>query len=402
MRAGAPHPPRERMTWLSMPVAWSGMSAGLTSAMPVSFDPLMGQLQALFNAQGAKAKNSAQAVNFQKMLAAVDPIRAQRFIAGIKAYQNHPVARDVPEMPVIWERGTTRLRDYNPKAANAPPVLIIPSLINRFTIFDLDADHSLLRLMAAEGLRPLVVDWDEPGEDEQAFALTDYVAQRLFLILDFLSSSGLRPHVLGYCMGGLLALALAILKPGRVRSLSLLATPWHFEGDPAAKNFLELADNLEPFLQERGRLPVDVLQTMFALFQPEYVMEKFARFAGLDSESIEAKRFVLTEDWLNDGVPLTAPVARECLRDWYGENKTGKMQWRIAGQTIDPRALDIPAYVIAAGKDTIVPPASVRPLARLIRRAALHEPVTGHIGLMASHTAPQEVWKPLMRWVLGH
>ena len=83
--------------------------------------------------------------------------------------------------------------------------------------------------MAAQGFRPLVVDWDVPGEQENNFALTDYMTKRLTPILHFIQSKHPAPvHVLGYCMGGLLALALAALRPERVKSLILMATPWDF------------------------------------------------------------------------------------------------------------------------------------------------------------------------------
>ena len=43
-----------------------------------------------------------------------------------------------------------------------------------------------------------------------------------------------------------------------------------------------------------------------------------------------AALFVALEDWLNDGVPLPAPVARQCLAGWYGRNEPGRLAWRIA------------------------------------------------------------------------
>ncbi len=306
--------------------------------------------------------------------------------------------------PIIWRAGSTVLRDYNPKAkADAPVVLVIPSLINRFDILDLDRGHSFLRTMAARGFRPLLVDWDIPGAAEKDFALTDYVTQRLFPILDLAAAHG-TVHILGYCMGGLLALALASLRPEQTRTLSLLATPWDFHRpDPLiGEQFLMLAKQMEPQLATLGHLPVDVIQSLFAGLQPVQAMKKFTDFATLDQDGAEARLFVLIEDWLNDGVPLTANVARECLNDWYGENYTAKFEWHIDGKIIDPRVVAKPTYVVAPGRDRIVPPESARPLAKLIPHAALHEPMAGHVGMIASHKAPQQVWAPLINWLEKH
>src|SRR5262249_55897057 len=137
------------------------------------------------------------------------------------------------EAPVIWSAGTTKLRDYHPAGADLPVILVIPSLINRLDILDIDASHSLLRTLAAEGFRPLVVDWDIPGDEEEGFSLDDYMTKRLLPVFDRLTGAE-KVHVFGYCMGGLLALALAALRPERTATLTLLATPWDFhKPDPA-------------------------------------------------------------------------------------------------------------------------------------------------------------------------
>ena len=47
-------------------------------------------------------------------------------------------------------------------------------------------------------------------------------------------------------------------------------------------------------------------------------------------EGLAARRFVVLEDWLNDGVPLAAPVAREVLSGWYGANTPAAGAWRLA------------------------------------------------------------------------
>jgi len=322
------------------------------------------------------------------------------FLAGLEAYQKHPVVRE-KEIPakIVWAQGTTKLREYKPEKQENGTVFIIPSLINRYNILDLKPDHSLVRCMAKRGLRSFIVDWDEPGEEEKNFTISDYVTKRLFPALDAIKKE--RVHILGYCMGGLLALALALLRPERAHTLTLMATPWNFKAAfSSGETFLSLAEKAEPYLMETKCFPPEALQAFFSGVQPEKVVDKFSRFATLDPASPEAERFVLSEDWLNEGVPLAAPVARECLREWYGENRPGRILWRVANTLIDPRIVDCPTYIIAPGKDKLVPPESAKPLARLIRNTTLQVPQFGHIGLLASHAAPQEIWEPMTNWLL--
>ncbi len=156
---------------------------------------------------------------------------------------------------------------------------------------------------------------------------------------------------------------------------------------------------MEPALAFAGALPVDMIQVLFAMLDPFGVAEKYRAFAAVPPASERAALFVALEDWLNDGVPLAAPVARECLRDWYGRNGPALGEWMIAGLPVDPTRLALPAFVAAPGRDRIVPPESSRPLAALIPGAVLHEPRAGHIGMAAGSTAERVLWQPLLDWL---
>ena len=326
--------------------------------------------------------------------------RARDFMNGVALYRAHPALRGDEDAPVIWQSGTTLLRDYAPQAVRAPVVLVVPSLINRFTILDLQPDHSFLRVLASCGFRVLVVDWDVPGEAEKNFTLSDYVTERLVPIVTQIC--GAAPvHLVGYCMGGALTLALAQLCPQRTRSLTLLATPWDFHAGYQAlgQAGAALEDQLKPWLREDSLVPAEVVQSVFTSLQPLHAFQKFSSFAAKDQSSIDAQRFVLTEDWLNDGIPLSAPVARECFGDWCARNVTARGTWRVGGRPILPEEVQVSAYVVLPARDRIVPPESAIPLARGLPHAVAHEPSMGHIGIMASANAPQHVWKPWLMWL---
>src|SRR3546814_9583320 len=94
---------------------------------------------------------------------------------------------------------------------------------------------------------------------------------------------------------------------------------------------------IAPLLEVAGEMPVDLLQRLFASLDPQLVVRKFLAFGRLDAASRKAEEFVALEDWLNDGVPLAAPVARECPGRWSGDNATPRGQWRSAGCPVDPR-----------------------------------------------------------------
>jgi poly(3-hydroxyalkanoate) synthetase len=285
------------------------------------------------------------------------------FLAGIAAYRRHPYQRLMQEPPAVWDEGGSRLVDYT-AGGSGPLVVVVPSLINRAYILDLMPGKSLMRYLAAEGLQPLLLDWGYPGPAERRFTLTDYIAGRLERALMDIG----RPVILvGYCMGGLLALAAA----------------------------------LEPAMAATGGLATDLLQMLFACLDPFQTPEKYRDFGRLDQSGAAARLFVAIEDWLNDGIPLAAPAARACLDEWYGENATAEGRWAIAGATVDPARLAQPAFIAIPDRDRIVPPESASALADLIPHATVHRPAAGHVGMAAGRRAETELWRPLRDWCLG-
>ena len=324
---------------------------------------------------------------------------AAALIRGIAAYRRHPAVRDLDDPPAVWAEGGSRLLDYG---GAGPPVLFVPSLVNRAYVLDLVRDHSMLRWLAGQGVRPLLLDWGWPGALERRFGLTDYVAGRLERAIDASTEIAGAPVLAGYCMGGTLAVAAAQRRPD-LRGLALLAAPWDFHAaDPrGARAIAAMLPLMEPAIGLGETLPIDLLQTLFTLIDPHGVGDKFRAFARLDPDGDRARLFVALEDWLADGVPLAGPVARECLAGWYGANLPGRGAWTIAGLPVDPARLRLPAFVAAPVRDRLVPPESARPLARLIPGAVLHEPASGHIGMVAGAGAERALWTPLRDWLTG-
>lgn len=335
--------------------------------------------------------------------AVLDAARArfEAFTCGIEAYWAHPYRREASERSGVWQAGTTRLRAHAPTGAE---VLMVPSLVNRDYILDLAPGRSLTAYMANRGLRPLVVDWGEPGDEERTFDLTGYIERRLAPALDAACEAAGGPvPVIGYCMGGTLAVALAQARPDQVSALVLLATPWDFHAGGAdwAEALKALEPVFGPVAVPGSALPVDLLQTCFAAVQPTRVADKFRAFARLEPDSDAALSFVQIEDWLNDGVPLAGPVAADCLFGWYGENLPAQGTWRISGQEVRPQDLALPTLLFIPARDRLVPPESALALAQSIPGAMSVHPRSGHIGMVAGRTAENECWRPLCDWLLA-
>ncbi|MSO65171.1 MAG: alpha/beta fold hydrolase [Alphaproteobacteria bacterium] len=353
------------------------------------------------------------------LLAAADPAvlteaigrtateRLGQLLAAIERYRQHPYRRDLDDGPVLWSSGSTRLLDLGQAAAarDAPVALFVPSLVNRSYILDLSRRRSLLRYLAQRGLRPLLLDWGEVGAAERGLSLDDYVGGRLAEALAVAGEVGGRPaRLVGYCMGGNLALAASLLRPAQVHSLALLATPWDFHADmsPAARALVGPASPLIGLVRALGEMPVDALQTLFVSLDPLLGLHTFRGFAETQPGSAAEENFVAIEDWLNDGVSLAGPVALACLIGWYGDNEPARLRWRVAGQTVDPAGVRCPTAVFVPHRDRIVPPASAQALAERLpsARTRVFTPHAGHIGMVVGSRAETELWQPLADWLM--
>ncbi len=390
-------------TWLScaaaLPFSKKGSPAAPVRLPGLAWHPSLKDRAASLESELASHPEAA----FREALGREIKRRLADFHEGLTRYRKHPWRRPLAWPKAIWQDGTTRVYDYAPEApASARPLLLIPSLINRAYVLDLDEGNSLARFLAARGFRPFLVDWDAPGEVERGFGLSAYIDRRLTDALGAVErAGGNRPVALGYCMGGLLALGLAAKQQHRLSAIALLATPWDFHAERPDLS-LGIGDALRPWwpwIDAAGELPVDILQGLFAALDPFLAARKFRGLAGIPDDSPRLRAFVALEDWLNDGVPLSAPVARETLVGWYGENLPAQGKWTLSGRAVLPHTLDLPAFCVVPAQDRIVPPASARALAAKLKRVETLEPPLGHIGMVVGGRGKTELWEPLAAWL---
>ncbi|QCI80093.1 alpha/beta fold hydrolase [Hankyongella ginsenosidimutans] len=248
------------------------------------------------------------------------PERRQTLLSAVRAYQQHPHRRRARARPAAFALGGMRVLDYG---GDGPPVLLVPSLINPSWVLDLEPRRSLVRDLRQRGHRCFLIDWGEPTGEELGFDIGDYITRRLLPVISALPGP---LALVGYCLGGTMALAAAQLAADRVRALALIAAPWRFAAYPGdSRRALEdFWRQHEPAARQLGRLPMEILQLAFWAQDAESTGQKYIDFAALDPDSAAARRFVLLEDWANSGPPLAYPAARMCFEDFFAADMPGR------------------------------------------------------------------------------
>lgn len=316
---------------------------------------------------------------------AASPARAAAALEGLRRYQQAERPPRPRVAPARHRIGSASLRDYG---GEGPAVVFVPSLINPPFVLDIAPDRSLVRWIAAQGFHAWLLDWGEP--DKRDLDVAGHVTDRLLPLLAELPAP---PLLVGYCLGGTMALAAAALHS--FAGVATIAAPWRFDGygETARADMLALWDTARPACEALGLVPMEVLQSGFWKLDPARTIAKYEAFAAMDPESDAARRFVALEDWANAGAPLTYTAGAELFDRLIRDDDPGRGVWQVGGAAVDPHVLSCPAIEFVSTIDRIVPAATA------IGFPDRRDLSAGHVGMVVGSRARDQLWEPLAQWL---
>ena len=300
---------------------------------------------------------------------------------------------------VVHRQDKLVLRHYVPAADEGLlPVVVVPSLINRATIVDLEPDRSLVGALARMNHPVYLVDWGVPGPEDADEGLEE-------VVLGLLHRSVFRARhhakadrviLLGYCQGGTLAAVYAALRPDHVAGLATLATPIDFSKGGRFADFANSAD-VEAAIGPDGLVDLDVMATAFKLLDP---MGNWTKYMALEEASRDPRRLARTlarERWLEENVPLPGRFAREFIEQTYVHNRLVDGTFTVGDETVDLGRIEAPVLVNPCARDFIAPAEACAPLADLVgsEDVTVEELAAGHIGAVVGGYGPA-VWYPML------
>lgn len=313
------------------------------------------------------------------------PDRTAAALAGLAAYQGASRPAPPTPMPALATAGRASLRYHGGRGRM---VVFVPSLINPPAILDL-GEASLIRWMAARGFRVALLDWGAPTAADRDLDMTGHVESLLIPLIEQLDEP---PVLVGYCLGGTMALAAACATA--MAGLALIAAPWRFAGyGSAAPTMLDMWATARPTSEALGVLPMEVLQAGFWRLDPARTIGKYEAFGRFDPDGEQARAFVRLEDWANAGEPLPLAAARDLFERFIAADLPGTGGWTIRGSAATPERLACPAVEFVSATDRIVPAATAAGLADR-RDLAL-----GHVGMIVGGRARAMLWEPLADWI---
>ena len=286
------------------------------------------------------------------------------------------VGRDLATSPgkVVYQNKLMQLIHYAPltEKQKKRPLLFVPPWINKYYIFDLKPENSLVRYMLSQGHSVYLISWVNPTKEHAELSFEDYMKLGPLAALDAMEkdSGEKKFDILGFCIGGILVTAtvalLAARKDKRIATATTFATMVDFTDVGEIGVFID-RDRLKVLrthMKEKGYLENHHLQDMFSMIRENDLVWSFHVMNYLMGRKPPAFDLLF---WNGDSTRLPAAMLLWYLEKIYIENglrKPGHLT--LDGTPIDLRKIEVPFFVLATREDHIAPWTSVYPTAHLL------------------------------------
>lgn len=236
------------------------------------------------------------------------------------------------------------------------PLLIVPSVVNKFYLTDLSPGRSLVEFAVGRGQQTFSISWRNPGPDQRHFDLDAYISSIIEALDAVLVITGAeRAHTLGVCAGGqLLTIALAHLAAKgtqrRVASMSLPVCVVH-HGEPGSLTGLltrETADLASAAVARQGVVKGATLQAALAWLRPiDSIWWAFVQRYLVAADMPKMDLFYWSEDITN----LPAAFVSDLLELTLENSLAYPGSLTVLSEPIDLGAVDVDTYLIAGLTD---------------------------------------------------
>ena len=322
-----------------------------------------------------------------------------------RATKAPPTVGATPALEVHRENKWRLLR-YEPRAAGPAyrtPLLLVPSLINRHYVLDLMPGKSFAEYLVNAGHDVFVIDWGTPGDEDRHLTFDDIVDGYLGRAVRVAARrAGVpRVHLLGYCLGGTLAIVHAAARPERIASLCVLAAPVRFGDDGLLSAWTRTRSfDLEALVGALGNVPWQLMQSAFHLLRPTLNLSKAVHLLdrAWDDEYLDG--FLALETWGNDNVSFPGGAYRTLVGALYREDALARGTMLLSGRPARLANITCPTLAVTFEHDNIVPWPSAAPLldaVGAVDKERIHLP-GGHVGAVVSRAAARTLWPRLSAW----
>lgn len=321
-------------------------------------------------------------------------------VTGVKMPASPPLAQTPrDELPL---EGGARLLHFRGTATIAKPILLVPSMINRWYVLDLRPGASLVEALVGAGFDVWLLDWGTP-QPEDKYLDWDSVLRRLGRAVRRVQRETNQPKIalFGYCMGGTLTAIRAAQHPDHLAAFITLAAPIDFSLGGMLRCMVDPRWFDADAIANAGNVAPSQMQAGFTALRPTLEAAKWMSSPDLAADPKARDGFLALEAWASDNIPFPGEAYRRYITEMYQGNELALGTHHANGKRAPLSAITCPVLAITASRDTICPPPAATALLELVGSkdtAELQVP-GGHVGAVVGSKAAKEMYPGLIKWL---
>jgi polyhydroxyalkanoate synthase subunit PhaC len=263
---------------------------------------------------------------------------------------------------VVYRDEILELIQYTPRTpeVHERPLVILPPQINKFYVFDLAPDKSLVAYALDHGQQVFVVSWRNPTAGHRYWDLGTYMraAESALEAVSSITGSA-DANLVGACSGGITSVALAAYLAARgkrlINTLTLFVSVFDTAEDHTLLGIFASEETMaaaKRHSRSRGVLEGDELGRMFALLRPNDLIWSYWVNNYLLGRRPPAFDVLF---WNNDSTRLPAALHGQLIDIYRDNSLVAPGGVVVDGTPLDLDQVGCDAFVLAGTTDHITP-----------------------------------------------
>ncbi|MBB4661205.1 alpha/beta fold hydrolase [Conexibacter arvalis] len=293
-------------------------------------------------------------------------------------------------------------RGAAPGADDRPPVLLVPPLAAPATCFDLRRGCSVAEHLRAADHRTYLVDYGAIAFGDRNLGIEHWIDEVIPRSIDaVLADSGAEQvQLVGWCLGGIMALLVAADQPARIRSVAMVASPIDSSAVPLVaplRPLVNLAGGSVGTLAYKalGGAPAPLVRRAYQLAGfDKYVMKPFTLATNLDDRDFLAQ-VEAVDRFMASMLAYPGRTFGQIYHRMLRRNDLAQGRMVLGQRTIELAGVTAPVLSIAGEGDGIAPVKAVHRVAELLPGAASVRVASapgGHLGVLTGRAARRTTW----------
>lgn len=275
------------------------------------------------------------------------------------------VGKNIAATPgsVVFEHPIAELIQYTPttERVRSRPILIAPPQVNKFYVYDLSPEKSMVKHLVDQGFQVFMISWRNPTADQRDWGLAEYI-EAIEEVIDACCAISKRRSVdaVGACAGGItmtaaLAYLAALGRDDKVASLTLMVNVLDpHPGDTVANLFMsdDIVETARKRSARAGVLDGKETARVFSWMRPNDLIWNYVASNYLHGDTPPAFDVLY---WNSDTTRLPARLHSDFLNVFKDRPFRNAGAMSIRDVELDIGKIRCPVYITGGTTDHITP-----------------------------------------------